>query len=228
MSHAQVFGSELPTPADAFRQIERVLDQWLPVGIPEEKKSESVFAEDEAELVVAFKSGDESALEAMIRQHKVPLHRFIYRQIRDESEAADLLSQTFIKAYRNRARYQPKAKLRTWLFTIAANLCRDHGRKRKRRPGDFAVETSEDSMDVIANTEGEAPTPAEAAARNEETALLHQAIEKLPNDLKTALVLSNLEGYSHAEVAEMLGCSLKTVEMRVYHAKQKLRLLLTN
>lgn len=182
--------------------------------------------ESEAALIARFRDGDEDALVAIMSQHKRSLHRFIYRQTGDEGEAADLLSQTFIKAHRNRAGYQPKAKLSTWLFKIASNLCRDHARKRKRRPGDFARNLETDSNEEAA-TVPDATTPADHAARAEEAGMLRQAISELPDDLKICVVLCDLEGQSQIEAAEFLGITAKAVESRIYRAKKRLRAALT-
>tara|TARA_R110002096_G_scaffold385536_1_gene579384 strand:- start:19006 stop:19524 length:519 start_codon:yes stop_codon:yes gene_type:complete len=139
-----------------------------------------MLPEEELSLIGQFKEGGETSLETIVSRHKEPLYRFIMRYVGDASEAADLTSETFIRAYRNRERYQPKAKFQTWLFTIATNLCRDHARKRKRRPGDFASATSEASMEIVDNAETGEPSPGEKAAQNEEAALLRKAIQQLP------------------------------------------------
>ncbi|MFT5467771.1 MAG: RNA polymerase sigma factor (sigma-70 family) [Verrucomicrobiales bacterium] len=174
---------------------------------------------DEAALVARFRDGEEAALEIIISRHKDPLFRFVVHYLNDATEAADVVSETFIRAWRNRASYRPNAALQTWLFAIGVNLCRDHARKRKRRPGDFAINQDESNLTRLVG----GSQPDEEAERRDEVEQLRQAINALPHDLKTALVLNALEGHSQDEVAKMLGCSRKAIETRVYRARKMLK-----
>lgn len=173
-------------------------------------------------LISRFQNGDEAAFEAIITEHKGLLFRFIYRYVRDAGDAEDLLSRTFVNAWRHRASYRPKAQFKTWLFAIATNLCRDHARRVKRRPADFAKTWEENEIEPAATGD----PPAEAAVRGEESAMLHAAIDELPHDLKSAVVLFCIEGHTQEEAAQLLGCTPKAIETRVYRAKKRLRGLL--
>lgn len=179
----------------------------------------------EAELVAGFRSGDEEVLAELIRQHQAALFSFVYRHLMDQSEAADIVSQTFVNAWKSRERFRRKAKLKTWLFKIASNLCRDWARRRKRHPADFAAMQagSEEAGDLAAVQLTDNSDSASETIRREESQMLHQAIAELPHDLRNAVVLCMLEGYSQREAGQLLECSVKTVEMRVYHARRKLK-----
>lgn len=184
------------------------------------------MSDDDLSLVKRLQDGDENALEQLMERYKNPLYGFIYRYVQTGSEAADILEETFVKLYINRSKFEPRAKFSTWLYTIAGNLCRDHARKKKRRPGDYASGTDhsvtlEKTSDPAFSDMG--PSPAEAAARNEDYRLLQATIQTLPHELKTALVLFSLEGNSQEETAAKLGCSAKAVESRVYRAKKILK-----
>lgn len=176
-----------------------------------------------SEFINRFQSGDERVLEALIREHKEPLFRFILRYLGDASEAADVVSETFIKAWRNRANYKPSASMQTWLFSIGVNVCRDRARTRRRHPGDFVGKNTEDSLAVLAKCRDPASTPDEEAITQEEEAFVRRAIDALPHDLKAAFLLAVLEGLPQSEVAALLNCSRKTIETRVYRARKKLR-----
>ncbi len=182
--------------------------------------------EEDISLIERFKQGDEAALEALISRHHEGLFRFIYWHLQDEHEASDVLSQTFFKAYHKRDRYRPKpgVQFQTWLYTIATNLCRDHLRKRRRRPGDFAAVSGEPGpLEGSAGTSAEAG-PDELAAQAEDIAMLRQVIASLPSSLRDALVLSVLEGRTQKETAELLGCTVRAVEARIRRAKELIRL----
>lgn len=181
---------------------------------------------DDHSLMRRLRDGDDRALSLIIECHKTGLFRFVHRYVRNTTDAADILEQTFVKLYQNRHSYRPRARFSTWLFTIAANLCKDHARKRRRRPGDFAgdYDVSETLESASGDVFSEAtPSPAESAAQNEEHRILRKAIDSLPHDLKSALVLFSLEGHSQEETAHLLGCSPKAVESRVYRAKKFLK-----
>jgi RNA polymerase sigma factor (sigma-70 family) len=180
---------------------------------------------DDLSLMKRLQAGDESALSLIMERYEGPLFRFIYRYVENETEAADILELTFVKVYQNRKRYRPTAKFNTWLYTIAGNQCKDHARKKRRRPGDFAGRTDQSEMLAAASssvTAESAPLPSETASRNEEREMLHRAIRGLPHELRMALVLFSLEGKSQDEVAGILGCTAKAVESRVYRAKKLL------
>tara|TARA_R110002096_G_scaffold428258_2_gene639705 strand:+ start:10528 stop:11106 length:579 start_codon:yes stop_codon:yes gene_type:complete len=184
--------------------------------------------DDDSSLVERFKTGDEAALEELIELHNEGLFRFIYWHLQDAHEASDVLSQTFYRAYSKRHRYRVRsdAKFQTWLYAIAANLCRDHLRKRKRRPGDFAAVLQESNLENDGRLALEA-APDEEASLSEEIARLHQAISTLPPPLRDALILFALEGHSQAETAKKLGCTVRAVESRVRRAKRFLALKMT-
>lgn len=181
--------------------------------------------EESPDLVARFSAGDEEALRELISLHKTPLYRFIYRYVLDRGESDDLVSQVFIRAWNNRPGYKPgKAQFSTWLFTIAMNLCRDHARKKKRHPADFAAGSSDGNEFLLTQSKGgHESSSAEIATGRDDLRNLQKAISQLPHALHTALILHSIEGYSQNETAKILGCSVKTVEMRIYRARKLLR-----
>jgi len=168
-------------------------------------------------LVRALQAGDESALNELIRKYQEPLFRFICRYTGDEETARDLLQETFVRLYFGIRRFKPRARFVTWLYSIAMNLCRDYARSKQRRMS-YATE-SLDVSDLHRKVPADRGPVADVESR-ERLANLQKAIEELPHDLRTTLLLFAVEGRSQQECAELLGVSAKAVETRVYRARK--------
>ena len=169
-------------------------------------------------LVRALQAGDESALNELIRKYQESLFRFICRYTGDEETARDILQETFVRLYFGIQRFRPRAKFVTWLYSIAMNLCRDYARSKQRRQS-YATE-SLDASDALRNVAAADRGPAADVESHERLANLQKAIEELPHDLRTTLLLFAVEGRSQQECAEILGVSAKAVETRVYRARK--------
>lgn len=173
-------------------------------------------------LIQALQAGDDSALNELINRHREPLFRFVYRFLRDETAARDVVQETFVRAYFGAGKFKPQAAVKTWLCAIALNLSRDHVRRLSKQRGTVPFGAGSRS-DGIASIADDAPLAHEAAGKREDFAILQRAIDQLPQHLREALVVFSLEGKSQREAADILGTTAKTVELRVYHAKKKLR-----
>jgi RNA polymerase sigma-70 factor, ECF subfamily len=180
-------------------------------------------SDPDAELMLRLKNGEDVVLNELMTRWQGPLVAFIYRYIGRQNEALDLAQETFVRIFETRHRYTVRGKFSTWLFTIAANLCRNYLRWRQKQ-GEPIPETWE-------TDEGECPeshsvpeeSPDQAAIRSESISLIRAAINKLPHDLKTAILLFEYDGLSYAELSSVLGCSVKAAEMKLYRARQLLR-----
>lgn len=168
-------------------------------------------------LVRALQAGDESALNELMGKHEEPLFRLLHRFTGDPETARDLLQETFVRVYFQIHRFKPRAKFVTWLYAIATNLCRDHARSKRYRQS--RVTDSLDCPEALQELPERGPDPAAAAETRERLGALEKAITQLPHDLRVALLLFSIEGYSQAECAALLGISAKAVEMRVYRAR---------
>ncbi len=155
-------------------------------------------------------------------RHKTALFHFIFRYVHNEADAAELTQETFIRAYFNIRSFKPSARFATWLHAIAGNLCRDHVGSRAHRNAARTTSLSSDKDDKPVDVPSRAPTPDMVAQTDEQMRAVEAAIDQLPHNLKTALILTALEGASHAEAAERLGTTSKTVETRVYRARKLL------
>jgi RNA polymerase sigma factor (sigma-70 family) len=180
-------------------------------------------ADPDAELMLRLKSGEDSILNELMTRWQQPLVAFIYRYIRHETDALDLAQETFVRVYETRHRYTVQAKFSTWLFSIAANLCRNHLRWRQRRREAGPETPDKEDAELAERVHSPADSPDQAAMRSESISLVKVAIDKLPHDLKTAILLHEYQSLSYAEVSSVLGCSVKAVEMKLYRARQLLR-----
>jgi len=180
-------------------------------------------ADPDAELMLRLKNGEDSILNELMARWQQPLVAFIYRYIRHETDALDLAQETFVRVYETRRRYTVQGKFSTWLFTIAANLCRNHLRWRLRRREAGPETPDTEDAEVAERVQSPVDSPDQAAMRSESILLVKVAIGKLPHDLKTAILLHEYQSLSYAEVASVLSCSVKAVEMKLYRARQLLR-----
>jgi RNA polymerase sigma-70 factor, ECF subfamily len=173
--------------------------------------------------MVRLREGDDLALNELMERWQKPLHSFILRYVGNHRDSIELAEETFVRVYQHRSRFNFKSKFSTWLLTIAANLCRHHARWRKRHPiislDDAASigEVSDKNLFVSAEE-----IPSASASRTELARLVKEEIEKLPHDLKTAVLLFAYDNLSYAEIGEILGCTPKAVETRLYRVRKLL------
>ncbi|MFA6960951.1 MAG: RNA polymerase sigma factor [Opitutaceae bacterium] len=170
-------------------------------------------------LASALRRGDDSALDTLMLRWQVPLRSFLYRHLQNEADALDLAQETFVRIYRHRSNYRDGSKFSTWMFQIALNLCRDHGRRRTHRPL-VALDQAPDHADPR-------PAPDSATLNEERTVAVRAAIADLPDHLRTALILFEYEDQSHAQIAAIVAATPKAVETRIARARDLLRQKLT-
>ena len=173
--------------------------------------------------MVRLREGDDLALNELMERWQRPLHSFILRYVGNHRDSIELAEETFVRVYQHRSRFNFKSKFSTWLLTIATNLCRQHTRWRKRHPTislDDAASVDEGSDKNLFVSAEEIPSA--QASRTELARLVKEEIEKLPHDLKTAVLLSAYDGLSYAEIGVILGCTPKAVETRLYRVRKLL------
>jgi RNA polymerase sigma-70 factor, ECF subfamily len=180
-------------------------------------------ADPDAELMLRLKNGEDRILNELMTRWQQPLVAFIYRYIGHHAESLDLAQETFVRVYETRHRYTVRGKFSTWLFAIAANLCRNYLRWRQRR-GQSVPETWDTAdAELSESFQSLDDSPDQAAMRLESIALIRVAIDKLPHDLKTVVLLYEYQSLSYTEISAVLGCSVKAVEMKLYRARHLLR-----
>lgn len=175
--------------------------------------------------MLRLREGDDLALNELMSRWQTPLVRFLYRYTQSEPDALDLAQETFARIYEYRARYDARGKFSTWLYTIAGNLCRNHARWKTRHPTiSMDAEISDQSERTLADQLPDgASTPAQDAVQQELAQAVREAIQALPDDQRTATILYEYEDVAYADIAQVLGCSVKAVENKLYRARQYLR-----
>jgi RNA polymerase sigma-70 factor (ECF subfamily) len=175
------------------------------------------------ECMVRLREGDDLALNELMERWQKPLHSFILRYVGNHRDSIELAEETFVRVYQHRSRFNFKSKFSTWLLTIATNLCRHHTRWRKRHPTislDDAGSSDEVSDEHLLISAEEIPSV--LASRTELAKLVREEIQKLPHDLKTAVLLFAYDELSYTEIGEILRCTPKAVETRLYRVRKLL------
>lgn len=171
-------------------------------------------------LVERVQRGDKKAFDILVSKYQHKLVKLISRYIHDHSEALDVAQDTFIKAYRALPNFRGESAFYTWLYRIAINTAKNHLVAQGRRPPDADIEI-EDAEQFAGESElKEYATPERLLLKDEIEKTLFEAIEQLPEDLRTAITLRELEGLSYEEIAEAMACPIGTVRSRIFRARE--------
>jgi RNA polymerase sigma-70 factor (ECF subfamily) len=169
-------------------------------------------------------AGQDAALNTLMERHSERLFHYLIRLVQNEGDAEELAQESFVRVYQHRARFDTKQKFSTWLYAIASNLARDRFRWRARHPQVSLDAESESSGAPLSDVlPANKPSPSQSMEANERADAVRAAVAALPEDLRLPLVLAEYEGRAQAEIAQILDCSVKAVEMRIYRARQQLR-----
>jgi len=178
---------------------------------------------DRADMV-RLAAGHDAALNDLMERHAAPVFRFLCRMLNNEDDANDLAQETFARVFRARASFRTSEKFTTWLYTIAANLARNHFRWRTRHPTVTLDAESDTTGQTLADIlPANAPAPNEQALASERAVAVRAAVRDLPEDMRAAIVLCEWEERSVLEAAAILDATPKAVESRLYRARQILR-----
>lgn len=172
-------------------------------------------------LVQRVQAGDLRAFEVLVNKYQRKIARLLARMVRDVDEIDDIVQEAFIKAYRALGNFRGESAFYTWLYRIAVNTAKNHLVASNRRPsalremGDESGETFDES-DTLSDIE----TPESVLLSRQIAATVNTAIEELPEELKTAIVLREIEGLSYDEIAEIMNCPIGTVRSRIFRARE--------
>ncbi len=176
--------------------------------------------QDDLRRMARLREGDDLALNELMRRWKEPLVTFAFRYTGNVTDAREIAHETFVRVYSARRRYRPKAAFSTWLFAIAANLCRTRARWQSRHPEVLEADCRDGLPEGTDESGAGPPDEADRRALGEDLA---QAIRGLPHDFRVAFVLFELQGESCRKIGEVLGCTEKAVERRLARARERLR-----
>lgn len=186
-------------------------------------------ATDQA-LVERVQNGDKSAFDALVIKYQSRIVKVAERFVRDASEAFDIAQEAFIKAYRALPNFRGESAFYTWLYRIAINTAKNHVVSLSRRPPQSDVDASDAEQYDGASLLKDSATPESMLLRDEIQNVIFAAIEALPEELKIAITLREIEDMSYDEIAEIMQCPIGTVRSRIFRAREaidkKLRPLL--
>jgi len=176
-------------------------------------------------LVERTVAGDQRAFELLVVKYQRRIERLIGRMVRDQDLVADIAQETFIRAYRALAQFRGEAQFYTWLYRIAVNTAKKALVDMKRDPtvSETALRSGSDDDDETSGVENEltsAETPETVLAAKEIAATVNSAMEALPEELRQAVTLREIEGLSYEEIAEVMNCPIGTVRSRIFRARE--------
>jgi RNA polymerase sigma-70 factor (ECF subfamily) len=172
------------------------------------------------------RGGDRDAFRVLVERHGRTVFRLAFRMTGNETDAEDIVQETFLKAWKQIARFDGRAAFATWLHRICANCALDHIRARKRKQGMQIVsrgESNEVAADPLAQLASEAPSPERLALSSQITAILGPALDELSEMERAAFVLRHYEGFGIEEISQALGVQPGAAKHSVFRAVQKLR-----
>ncbi len=171
-------------------------------------------------LVERVQRGDKSAFDALVLKYQHRIIKLVGRYVYDASEAQDVAQESFIKAYRALPRFRGDSAFYTWLYRIAINTAKNHLVSQSRRPVDQQLDLQDpEQYDMHARLKN-VDTPERLLLTDEIQATVERAIEALPEELRTAIVLRELDGMSYEEIAEAMDCPVGTVRSRIFRARE--------
>jgi RNA polymerase sigma-70 factor (ECF subfamily) len=148
----------------------------------------------------------------------------LIRCLQNEDDAADTTQEIFVRIYQNCAKFDTRMKFSTWLYAIATNLVKDRYRHRTRHPQvSLDAENEATGENFHENVPEQNATPSESLQAVERAEAIRKAVTELPEELRTPLILCEYEELSHAEIGKILNCTSKSVETRIYRARNQLR-----
>jgi RNA polymerase sigma-70 factor (ECF subfamily) len=171
-------------------------------------------------LVKRVQQGDRSAFDLLVVKYQHRLLKLIMRYVRDPSEAMDVAQEAFLKAYRAAPSFRGDSAFSTWLYRIAINTAKNHLVAAGRRPTHYNLDTQNPEQVEMLTELREMDTPEGIAQSDEIQEAVNKAINGLPEELRTAILLREIEGMSYEEIAQTMECPVGTVRSRIFRARE--------
>jgi RNA polymerase sigma-70 factor (ECF subfamily) len=176
--------------------------------------------QSDLELVRRVQRGERGAFDLLVLRYQHRVVKLVARLLRDPTEAEDVAQEAFVKAYRAIGSFRGDSAFYTWLYRIAVNTARNTMASRQRRPLDYEAELSESEQSVVESRMRHGDTPEAVALSEEIHQTVNRAVEDLPEDLRTAIILREIEGLSYEEIAAAIDCPVGTVRSRIFRARE--------
>ncbi len=172
------------------------------------------------ELVARVQRGERKAFDLLVLKYQHRIAKLVARYVQDPAEVLDVAQETFIKAYRAIPNFRGDSAFYTWMYRIAINTAKNHLAARARRPLESGVDVTDAEQFDGATELRETATPEGLALAEEIQQTVSAAIEALPEDLKVAISLRELEGLSYEDIAKVMECPIGTVRSRIFRARE--------
>lgn len=171
-------------------------------------------------LVARVQQGDKRAFDLLVLKYQHKIIAIISRFVRDSAEVHDVAQEAFIKAYRALGNFRGDSAFYTWIYRIAVNTAKNHLVSRGRRPP--ATDIDVDDAEFLSGADGlrDITSPEHELMKDQLEEVVYKAIQSLPEDLRTALTLREMEGMSYEEIAEVMDCPVGTVRSRIFRARE--------
>ena len=174
---------------------------------------------DDSKLVKRVQKGDKGAFDLLVMKYQHKIVNLVMRYVRDPELALDITQEAFIKAYRAIPRFRGDSAFYTGLYRIAVNTAKNHLAAQRRRPMDVELDLQDPEQYDLHARLRETDTPEGVTLGKELKETVERAIAALPEDLRTAIVLRELEGMSYEEIAQTMECPVGTVRSRIFRAR---------
>ncbi|HET8578439.1 MAG TPA: sigma-70 family RNA polymerase sigma factor [Methylomirabilota bacterium] len=192
---------------------------------PSGERSSERSPQDEQALIQRCLAGDVEAFEPLVEKYRQRVWRLAYQILHDREEAWDCAQEAFVRAFHSLSSFRGQSAFYTWLFRITVNLATDRHRARGAQARAFGGErVSEEEWTRTMPDPGARPD--QAAARTEQRERIRQALDALPPKARAIIMLSDVEGLSYREIADVLNCPIGTVMSRLHNARKRLKALL--
>ena len=172
------------------------------------------------QLVERVQRGDKNAFNLLVRKYQHKVVNLVARYVNNPGDVPDVAQEAFIKAYRALPTFRGESAFYTWLYRIAVNTAKNYLTSQGRRPPSSDVEADEAEYYGGGEALQEVATPENLALTDEIKRTVFAAIEALPEDLRTAITLREMEGLSYEEIAEVMDCPIGTVRSRIFRARE--------
>ncbi|MGV6859427.1 MAG: RNA polymerase sigma factor RpoE [bacterium] len=184
--------------------------------------SKASSASVDAELVKRVQAGDKSAYDLLVRKYQSKIINLVSRYVKDPSLAMDVSQEAFIKAYKGLPKFRGDSAFYTWLYRIAINAAKNHLVSQSRRQPDIAVDAAEAEQFSDAALLRDHDSPEHVLLSEEIREHVIEVISGLPDDLRQAITLRELDGMSYEAIANVMGCPIGTVRSRIFRARERI------
>lgn len=183
-------------------------------------------------LVERVQKGDKRAFDLLVGKYQHKIVSLISRYVPDHAEALDVAQEAFIKAYRAIGRFRGESAFYTWMYRIAINTAKNYLVSQSRRPPSSDVDAQDAEQFQVETRLKDRASPEHELLKEEIESTIHEAIAELPEDLRVAITLREMEGMSYENIATTMDCPIGTVRSRIFRAREaidsRLRPLLSN